>query len=299
MYKFFYFTVFSLFVLAFLSCRKEEKTDHQNLIVSGNTPPPYNGISSILIDNYVNKLYVDLIGLNPDGITKSNTTSYLKENKLSLDSRNKVIDDILAMNEYDSRFYQVNADLMLNGMGYNEVQKTHDEYANLRDLLYASGDTFTAQVVEKEVDKLRLVLEAPQDYKTGTIGMGLYLYRMANNLIYDEINMGSENFVKACFENMFKRSPTTEELRNGVDMVDGQPVQLLLKAGRNKLDFLDIMTGNLEFFQGRILDAYRTYLLRNPDSQELSYLTDVFVQSDDYGMVQKEILTKDEYAGFE
>lgn len=290
-----------LFIVLFsqFSCQKEEITDHKNLVVPGNTPPPYSGISSILIENYVNKMYIDLIGLKPDETAKNDALDYLKENQLSEAAREKVISDIIDLDEYDIRLFQINSDLMLNGMGYAEIQTVHNDYVGVRDQLYAAGDTFTAQYVDQEVKKLQLVLSSPDDYKNESISLNDYLGRMAFNLIYDEINMGSENFVKACFENYFKRSPTEVELKNGVDMVDGQTKTLLLKSGRNKIDFLDIVTSNAEFYQGRVLDAYRTLLLRDPESQELTTLADLYAKGDDYSLVLFEIIKTDEYAGFE
>ena len=111
--------------------------------------------------------------------------------------------------------------------------------------------------------------------------------------------MGSENFVISCFENFYKRYPTVGELENGVAMVDGQTSRLLLKEGKNKVDFLDILISNSEFFQGRVLDAFRSLLLRDPISQELSEVTEKFITTDDYKNVQKDIAKTDEYAGFD
>jgi hypothetical protein len=244
-------------------------------------------------------MYIDLVGLKPDGVAKSEAVNYLKDNKLTMPAREKVISDIISLDDYTKRLFQINADLMLNSMGYDEIENVHDDYVGVRDQLYAAGDTFTAQYIDNEVVKLQLVLDCPAEYKNGTISLNNYLSRMAFNLIYDEINMGSENFVKACFENFFKRSPTEDELKNGVDMVDGQTKILLLKSGRNKIDFLDILTTNAEFYQGRVLDAYRTLLLRNPASQELTTLADLYSKEDDYSLVLYEIIKTDEYAGFD
>jgi len=291
--------LFSFLFLLIFSCKKEEKIDHQNLIVSGNTPPLYNGIPTILVDNYINKMNIDLIGLKPDEITREERVSYLEENDLSIEAREKVIDDILELDEYHNRLFQINSDLLLNGMNYDEVESVHTEYIAIRDFLYLNGDTFTGQIIDHELIKLQLVLDAKDQYRNGDITLNEYFKRMCYNLIYEEINMGSENFVISCFENFYKRYPTVGELENGVAMVDGQTSRLLLKEGKNKVDFLDILISNSEFFQGRVLDAFRSLLLRDPISQELSEVTEKFITTDDYKNVQKDIAKTDEYAGFD
>ncbi len=289
--------IFLLFAIP--SCQKDEKIDHQNLVVDGNKPPPYDGIPEILVENYVSKMNIDLIGLKPDDITRETRTEYLKNNDLSMDAREKVIDDILVEDAYHDRLFQVNSDLLLNGMGYDEIQTVYTDYSFVRDFFYQTGDTFTGQYFDNELMKLQLVLDSKEDYKDGKIDMGEYFSRMSFNLIYDEINMGSENFVIACFENFFKRKPSVKELESGVTMVDGQPTQILLQSGRTKIDFLNIMVSNSEFYQGRVLDAYLSLLLREPETKELSELSQEYENKNDFNIVQKSIAKTDEYAGFE
>lgn len=290
---------FFICVLTLLSCAKDEVLEHKNLNVNGNVPPPYDGVPTLLVENYVSKIHIDLTGLKADEEDRDEAVTYLEENKLSSQSRVKVILDVMLLDSYHDRLFQLISQTMLNGMGYDEVQGVHTEYTYVRDLLYQSGDTFTAQYIDNELIKLGLVLDAPAEYKAGNISLNEYFRRFAYNLIYDEINMGSENFVKSCFENFFRRNPTADELQNGVQMVDGQPVKILLQAGNNKADFLEILTGNREFYQGRVLDSYLNLLLRKPESSELSGLTEDFITSHDFRDVQAELIKSDEYAGFE
>lgn len=293
--------MFLIFVFSqvLLSCQKDEIITHKNLTIPGNVPPPYDAIPTVLVENYVNKLNIDLVGLKPEEIKKEEDVAFLESENLIESARKAVIEDILNLDAYHDRLFQVISNLLLNGMGYDEVEAVQTEYEFVRDFVYQSGDTFTGQFFDNELNKLQLVLDAPAEYKSGTITLNEYFNRMCYNLIYDEINMGSENFVISCFENFFKRNPTVEELNLGVKMVDGEPTKLLLGEGRNKTEFLDIMVLNNEFYQGRVLDAFRTLLLRNPTSGELLSLTNEFQAEDDYRYVQITIVKTDEYAGFE
>lgn len=288
-----------LFSLVLNSCQKDEITTHKNLTIPGNIPPPYHGIPTVLVENYVSKLNIDLVGLKPEEIKKEEDVVFLESENLSESARETVIEEILNLDAYHDRLFQVISNLLLNGMGYDEVEAVQTEYEFVRDFVYQSGDTFTGQFFDNELNKLQLVLDAPAEYKNGTITLNEYFKRMCYNLIYDEINMGSENFVISCFENFFKRNPTVDELSLGVKMVDGDPTKLLLGEGRNKTEFLDIMVFNTEFYQGRVLDAFRTLLLREPTSGELQTITNDFQSADDYRLVQITIAKTDEYAGFE
>ena len=57
----------SLSVFFFASCEKDliERDVHENLVIDSNTIPPYLGVTSIKVKNYINQLYIDLTGLEP------------------------------------------------------------------------------------------------------------------------------------------------------------------------------------------------------------------------------------------
>ena len=285
-------------LLTAFSCRKDEIITHEQLIVPGNQIPPYNGIPSILVENYVNKIYIDLIGLKPSPEEKEAGVNYLLDNQLRVEAREKLISDVMAIQAYHDRLFQISTDVLLNGMDYDEIDGVRAEYEAIKDLYLQQGDTFFARFIENEVLKVQLVLDAPEDYRNKDISLNEYYSRLSFNLIYDEINMGSENYVISCFENLFKRKPTASEDSSGVDMVDGISTTILRKEGRTKLDFLTIMSQDPEFYQGRVLDAYSTLLLRKPNSAELGEATGNYISSGDYYQVQIDIIKTDEYAGF-
>ena len=187
---------------------------------------------------------------------------------------------------------------MLDGKDQNEITNIRQEQSFVRDFLYTSGDTLLGQLIDMELKKLDELLSSQLDYEGDNININVFYRRFAYNLIYDEINMGTQNFVIACFENLLRRYPTEQELESGINMVDGQNAQLLLKGGNSKVDFLNILVNSTDFYAGRIIDAYESMLLRKPSSNELTELLLPFVESGNYENVLSEILKKDEYAGF-
>lgn len=288
-----------LICMTIFSCSKDELLIHENLTISGNKSKDYHGISTVLVENYVNKIYIDLIGLKPTYQELTEAVETLEASGLSFETRASMIRSLMLRTEYFDRFFQISSGLLLNGFSREEIEQFWLEYQAVRNLVYQTGDTLLGQFLDYEISKLEDLLNAPEAYRLSEINLSEYYYRMCYNAIYDEINMGSENFVKACFENFFKRYPTVEELQRGVTMVDGGATSLLLQDGSNKIDFVEIVTSDKEFFEGRILDVYESLLLREPTSTELAEATKSFVADSDFQNVQVEIMKTDEYAGFE
>ena len=140
--------------------------------------------------------------------------------------------------------------------------------------------------------------EAGRDLYSDSINLNQFYYRLINNSVYDEINMGSENFVKSCFENLLHRFPTTTELDNAIEMVDGNPSALFLTEGNSKGDFINIITATTPFYEGVVIDAYQRFLQREPNSTEILSETDSIESSASLQILHKIILKKEEYAGF-
>lgn len=287
-----------LLVLTLSACKKETITTHENLVVGGNTPPNYDGVSTTQIKIYVNKMYVDLLGIQPGDSVLTAHATYLKNSDLTLEARDTVIDIILAKNEYYERLFSGLSAKMLEGASRYDIAQEVTTYDVIAQQLYLTGDTLNAQIVEVVRDQLIFLNQSDSLYKAGSITLNEFYAAFCTNTIYDEINMGSLNFTISCFENYFSRQPSTAETTNGVDMIDGQSKSLLGSDGNSKYDFIEIVTTCDEFYQGIVIDNYRTYLSRTPNSYE-SYLgTQQIKVTGSLGDFKKSILRTDEYANF-
>ena len=104
----------------------------------------------------------------------------------------------------------------------------------------------------------------------------------------------------ACFENLFHRNATANELTTSKSMVDGLSGSstLFLQTGNCKGDFAYIVTHCTEFYQGLIITAYQNYLLRKPTDIEINAQLSSISQKKDYLALIKTILKTKEYAGF-
>ncbi|HPE96402.1 MAG TPA: hypothetical protein PKX04_00445 [Chitinophagales bacterium] len=284
-------------ILLTVSCARDEIL-HENLVVDGNTPPPSNGISTLQLNNYINNLYIDLFGRAPTEGELEDRSEYLRTNNYSEEARGTIIDELMESYEYYKNINILTTQKMLVDVDSITVTNQIATYEYIIYLNELAGDTLYNYLIEFEVQKLTDLLQAPVDLYEGSIGVNEYFRRFIYNYYYDEVNMGSLNFVVSCFENLFQRLPTDEETSDGIAMVDGTSSQLLLIDGSSKEDFVDIVTNHLEFYQGQVIEAYHTLLAREPSSYEM-YADGLDMMSDNhFNAVKKKILQSEEYAGF-
>jgi len=287
-----------LLLFSLLSSCKKDEIVHENLIIDNNTPPPNEGISTLELQNYINNLYIDLFGRAPTESEMEEKSNYLREADFSVDGRAYVIEDMMSSYEYYKNINVLTTQEMLVDADSLSIVYQIALYEYFIELNNLAGDTLLNYFFEFEIDKMEQLLAAPGDLYNGTIGLNEYYKRFINNYFYDEVNMGSLNFVVACFENLFNRLPTVEETADGIAMVDGVSSQLFLIDGSSKVDFINIVSNHLEFYQGLVLDIYSTFLAREPNSWEMSTYAQQLQEENNFNAVKSIILQSEEYAGF-
>jgi hypothetical protein len=87
------------------------------------------------------------------------------------------------------------------------------------------------------LDQYSKLRAAIGDLRAGDIDWSEYVARHLNNPIFTQINMGSENYALACFEDLYFREPTNYEVEASVAMLDGQGAFLFLEYGDSRDDF--------------------------------------------------------------
>jgi hypothetical protein len=293
-----------LFLCVFLLCvclsctRKEDVTTYQDVTVSGNTPPAGNGVTLIQIQTYVNRLYIDLLGRIPLTPELNTNVTVLKANPFSDSARLVVIKKLYNSNDYYKRFFQLSSARLLNATDSGTIADEIALYQSQLAIYKQEGDLFTSNLVQIELQKLVDLQNAYADYEAQKISINGFMSRMINNYFFDQINMGSENFVKASFEGLLSREPTSSELARGVRMVDGQPDQVLLADGTSKGDFIKIITNSEEFNQGIIIEAYSRFMLRKPTSSEIAQGLHLLTKNTNAQDLYSSLLKTKEYAGF-
>ncbi|MEM6260918.1 MAG: hypothetical protein AAGI38_00310, partial [Bacteroidota bacterium] len=107
----------------------------------------------------------------------------------------------------------------------------------------------------------------------------------------------STKFCDPMFESFLFRYPSVAEEEASINMVDGLTSVVLNQQGNSKEDFIDIFLSSNDYYEGEVVNIYRDFLLRDPDSQEMSEAAVMYRENKDYRELLKEILSKDEYLG--
>lgn len=297
--------------LLFLSLLALFSSCTEEIIVPDNDAPNYSEISTILIENYVNRVYIDFIGREPidsemtlevtalrnadlDFITRKNMIV-----KLQTDS-SYVFGDSSYRRAYYHRVYNLSKARVIEGASDAEIGQ---EVGILKNQVYqdsVNGDWPAYHQHKAQLQKLLDILYCDTQYENRLIGIDTVFARMINNDIYDFINMNTFNFINATYDNLLFRYPTSEEFNRAYGVIESNQSELIFGTpASNKDEYVQALIGSTEFYQGCVIWAYQTLLQRDPSAAEVAHHMDDFMASKDFQKVQLEIAITDEYAGFD
>lgn len=293
------------FAALFAGCKKDEPQ-----IFTDNTAPYYNQIPSVKVRNYVNRLFIDLLGREPLDAEMEAETAMLQTEKLSEESREALITKLMQddtfrdgdtsyTKAYFKRLYDLSKIRFLEGVSDDQLRQ---EFSIARQA--AISDSLSGNMAGYEENMLRAnrmiqILNIPDQFMNGIIDLpGIYAL-MIDNQVYDFINMNSFNFVNACFDNLFFRFPTQAEFEVAYNIVeDNVPGTLFGQSAQDRPGFVALMTQSIEARSGTIQWIYNTLLARNPSSSEMDIELQRFGVDGDLKALQKRILVTNEYANF-
>jgi hypothetical protein len=275
--------------VVFTSCEKEE-------VITGNVAPPDQTVENVTISNYVNRVYVSVLGREASTSEKSAGFEILRQNNLSLSSRSQFLDQVFSSSNYLPHLYDFARTELLNNLDTADITF----YLFIFNL-YLSDTAYQVywNIFEYESERLDSLQRVPNDLTNHVIDIAYLHRRCVNNYFYDQINMGTENFVVSCFQHFLNRYPTENELNEGKKMVDGVPAILFLESGQTKGDFISIFFSSRDYHEGLAINLYNRFLLRNPTSIEMGSAAQAFGNTHDYVEMQKSILSTNEYIGIE
>lgn len=287
-----------------LNCKKEV------IVIPDNTPYQDKYISTIQVESYVNKLFIDLIGREPLNTEMDKEVSFLKEAKLNLESRKNLISklqsdtsfiegDTSYQKAYYHRFYDVLKIKMLEGVENDIMYSERGIYQNAYEAAVNSGDSALAARLLKDITEITNILSISEDYRLKKININEIFLRLIDNYVYDIINMNTFNFVNATFDDLFFRMPTLSEYDIAYEMVENNQSGFLLgKTGTNKGEYMDLLINSREFHEGIITWTYKNLLVREPQGFEIAEKLEDFVNTKNVQKLQLDIMKTDEYADF-
>ena len=293
-----------LFVLMISSCKKDV------VIIPNNNAPNYSEIPTILLENYVNRLYIDLIGREPLDDEMNNDVQFLRDNDVSFESRDSLIykiqfDTLYVPGDssykiaYYHRLYEMVKVRLIEGAsnGYIQFRMSVHYQDYVVDSL--AGNLIGAQKHLLKYYRLKYLIDSESKYYNDSIDIKEIHKRMIYNSIYDEINMNTFNFVNAAFDNLLFRYPTQNEFNNSYSMIEDKvPHTLFGFSGSNKEDFVNLICNSREFYEGMVHWSYLTLVARTPTTQETDFLMNDFYITGDFHKLQRYIMKTDEYAHF-
>ena len=270
-------------------CKKDE------IIIDDNTAPPDSTVSTLVIENYVTKCYISLLGREPNSQEESDAIATLKNDNMSLASRKSVLGDITENDGYFDKVLEFNALKLINSPF--DTIAIQEQLAVAQVIILDPQYAPFIDIIQGLIDDFEVLLTTPSQFRNGTIGMEEMHRRLVSNDIYDQINMGSFNFVLSMFNNFLFRDPTGDEHNAGITMVDGFVAVVFFETANNKDDFIDIFLHSADYYEGQVRELYFRYLFREPTSAEQGYHSVSYKESSDYARLQVDILSTDEFAG--
>ena len=293
-----------LLVFSFFACEKE------TIIIPNNNAPNYDEIPTILLENYVNRLYIDLIGREPLDEEMNLDVQFLRDNNVTIESRDTLISklqfdttyvegDISYKNAYFHRLYEMVKVRMIEGASNAYIENEMGIFLFFYEVDSLAGNLIGAHNNLINYYRLKDIIDSESLLYNNFIDIKEMHRRMLNNAIYDQINMNTFNFVNAAFDNLLFRYPTQNEFNNSYSMIEDEIPQIVLGfSGSNKDDLINIICNSREFYEGIIHWSYLTLLARVPSTIETDYLMNDFYITCDFHKLQRYIMKTDEYAHF-
>lgn len=273
--------------LMLFSCTKEEVNT-----VTGNQAPEDQSVDQLTVDNYINRIYIGLLGRKAGNAEFDAARDLFEADPASKSSREDLIDLVQANPEYLSNLvFRAKLDLI---EGTDSATMVRD-YVLLVLQLQDSSLAYIKPLLEQYLVKQGKLLTMNTELQQGAINYIEVHRRCIDNTYYDQINMGTENFVVSVFQHFLDRYPSGQELANGKTMVDGANSSIFLQTGSGKQDFIDIFFSSDAYFEGQVHLIYQYFLFRKATEDEVLQLAGKYKQDNNYKALQKAILSSDEY----
>ena len=294
--------VWAIFLLA--GCKKE------SLVITNNNAPWYDEIPTGIIENYVNRMYIDLIGREPLHVEMNADVEYLKASHLISESRDSLIRKLQLNTEwrdgdssykyaYYHKLYELTKVRLVEGAANGEFQLRIGIALNGALVDSLNGDSVSMAIKKEIAAKLQVVIDAEDEYREGLTGLNDMCGRMINNSVYDQINMNTFNYIRATYNDLFLRYPSQSEYDQAFNMIEYNVSGILFaSSGQNKGDYVQILVNSREFYEGLIRWAYLTLMAREAKTTEVSAVIAEFYFDHDFQKVQRKIMVTDEYANF-
>lgn len=275
-----------VFSFLFSSCQKE--TD----IISGNVAPADPTVSLMQIRQYVQKVYLAIIGTVPSDSEMVAEINFLARNNCSLNDRTVSLNRLFSNPLYKSNQYTAKNDLLLDGITSEEINDIIDL---IEDDLTSGGNNIDTAILSRELVIMQQLLSARQEYQDGQINLVEVQKRMTASKTFTYANGYGDSWIEAVFSFFLFRLPTLDERDHVGDMLEGFPGYIFLQSGTSIEDFIGIFFASNPFLEGQVRAVFKEHLYREPNTTELLNYTNSFGNSKDHKLLMQQIFLTNEF----
>ncbi len=299
-------TIRFLFIaFLFVSCTKEE-----TVIRTKNNPPKYSEISTIMVENYINRLFIDVLGREATDVERIDILLKLRKGKLSPVCRDSIVkqlqfDTIYRIGDssyrkaYTTRIYNICKSRFLEGAADMDIAQQSGNLGFAILLYQLDGDSVAMYSAINQKKYYDRILKSNYWLSRKTISYNQLCEYMLNNGIYDLINMGSFNFVNATFDDIYGRKPSSDEFNRSFKIIEKNiPTFIFNQVISNKNEFCEGITTTSGFYEAEIRWWYFQYIRREINSSQLYPILSNYLKDHSIENMQRTILISDEYAQF-
>lgn len=281
--------LFFCFFIPFTGCKKEEI-----VVVEGNVAPPDQTIESTTIENYVLKVHIALLGRKATDAEFDAAVALLKENSLSESSRLTMLNGIVSKTDFFENEFAIMRSNFLNNADSSTFAGTKS-IINLA--LSATSNPVEIAFWEAELVRVDRLILLEDQFSNQTKNSVEAHQVVVDNFVYDEINMGAENYVVSLFQNFLLRYPTVEELQAGKAIFEGKSAILFTENAKNRNELITVFFNSNEYYEGQVRASFLRFLYREPTSNEISLLLNQFKINNNVAAIHTYALSLDEYIG--
>jgi len=269
-----------------------------------NPVPHYDGVPTVVLDAYLTRAYIDLIGREPLVGELEADRAALRAGDLELEARLAMVDRLMGGDEeyreaHDRKVFDDLSGRFLDGTSRETIEEEvlFQRFLATQDSL-AGGTAYP--FFNLMADKLESVVLSMEEYRAGTVDWREVNRRFCDNSVYDEINMNSFNFINATFDDLFGRYPTEAEFEQAYAAVElGSPSVLFGELIDDKDSYLQVVVDDPEFEEGAVRWWAEKLLIRPISGAEMIAWREVAGPDVDVRELQRLLISSDEYADFE
>lgn len=277
----------------------------EDLVYENNPVPPYTGVPTVLVDAYITRVFIDLIGREPLATELTTERTSMRAGDLGLEARSNLVTRLMGSDPaylplYDRKLKDDLSGRFLGGFSQEAMEAELEDLLEMASSDSLQGNTAGYLYFTYEANRMERAMDAVSSYRLNVITWREVSRTYCDNSIYDEINMNSFNFINATFDDLFARYPTEAEFDQAYAAVELNASSVLLGTPiSDATEYLQALVDNTEFDEGSVRWWAERLLVRPISDAEMVAWKQTVGTDVDIRVLQELLITSDEYADFQ